>query len=344
MRFCDALIIVGEKVMPTSGSTSSTASGSTARATSSTWLGILRRRADNGLEERGHLRLETRLRRELRETLDQPRRLHERVVRDPGRRRVPAAAVNAQHERRAHLLRGRGEVERPLADHHAVAGALVERVLGANRLGMLLAEPGEPEVDADLLVGGRDEDQVAAGLESLPGERGHRHRARRDLALHVERAAAPDLAVAKLARPGVDLPLGGIGENRVRVREERQPRPVAAPGNPRDEVRPLRHLRVELAGDAVLLEVVAQELGRTGLVPGRVDRVEADQLLEELADLVAERDGCAQRRVPCTSTHSRLCSIPPLLARSVSTKSTQERCSSSRFSSSSESESIFVGP
>ena len=35
-RFCEAVIIVGETVIPTSGSTSSAASGSTARATSST--------------------------------------------------------------------------------------------------------------------------------------------------------------------------------------------------------------------------------------------------------------------------------------------------------------------
>ena len=79
--------------------------------------------------------------------------------------------------------------------------------------------------------------------------------------------------------------------------EEREPRPVAAAGNSRDEVRPLRDLGVELAGDPVLLEVVAEQLCRAGLVPGRVDRVEADQLLEELADLVAERLRSATRPV-----------------------------------------------
>ncbi len=35
---------------------------------------------------------------------------------------------------------------------------------------MLLAEPGEAEVVADLLVGGRGEDEIAGGLEALARE------------------------------------------------------------------------------------------------------------------------------------------------------------------------------
>jgi hypothetical protein len=224
---------------------------------------------------------------------------------------VAATPTDTEYEGRAHLLGGRREVERALADLHAVTGTLVERVLGANRLRMLRAEPGEPDVDADLLVGRSDEDQVPAGTEPLARERRHRHSARRDLSLHVERAAAPDLAAAELARPGIDLPLGRVREHRVGVREEREPGPVARAGNPRDEVGPLRLLGVELAGDSVLLEIGPEELGRTGLVPRRIDGVEPDQLLEEPGDLVAERDGCAQRRVPCTKSHSRSWSISP---------------------------------
>ena len=44
---------------------------------------------------------------------------------------------------------------------------------------------------------------------------------------------------------------------------------------------------------AVAGEVVAQQLGGLGLVPGRVDRVEPDQLLQELGDLVPERHSCS---------------------------------------------------
>src|SRR5207247_710120 len=77
------------------------------------------------------------------------------------------------------------------------------------------------------------------------------------------------------------------------VREEGQPRAVTRARDPGDEVRTFGHLGVQLAGDAVRLEVPAQVLGRAGLVPGRVDRVEADQLREERRHLVTQRDGRA---------------------------------------------------
>jgi hypothetical protein len=75
------------------------------------------------------------------------------------------------------------------------------------------------------------------------------------------------------------------------MREEREPRPRAVPRNPRDEVRPVRDFGVELDLDPVVLEVVAQKLRRQGLVSGRVDRVEADQLPEEVGRLLTQRDG-----------------------------------------------------
>ena len=60
-----------------------------------------------------------------------------------------------------------------------------------------------------------------------------------------------------------------------------EPRPVAVPGIRATRFARAGSSRVELARDAVRLEVAAEELGRARLVPGRVDRVEADQLLEE---------------------------------------------------------------
>ena len=73
-----------------------------------------------------------------------------------------------------------------------------------------------------------------------------------------------------------------------------QARPVAATTDSRHQVRPLGDTRVELALDTERLEVRAQQLGRRGLVPGRVDRVQPDQRLEELDGLVAQ----AHRRSP----------------------------------------------
>src|SRR4051812_13744647 len=155
---------------------------------------------------------------------------------------------------------------------------------------MLPAEPRQADLGgADLLVGGSHEDQVAARLEALPRKGSDRDRARRDLPLHVKRAAAPDLALAQLARPRIDLPLGGIGDDRVRVREQQEGRAVATARDARDEVRPLRHLRVQLALDPALGEVVAQELCGLSLVARRIDGVETDQLLEEPDNLVPER-------------------------------------------------------
>jgi hypothetical protein len=77
------------------------------------------------------------------------------------------------------------------------------------------------------------------------------------------------------------------------MREEEEARPVSAAGDARDEVRPLRDPRVQLAVDAARLEVVAEVLRGGGLVPRRVRRVDPDQLLQELDDL-------GQRRLPIT--------------------------------------------
>ena len=85
--------------------------------------------------------IEHRLRPERGQPLDQRGRLDERVVGDPRHRRVPAAAAHAEQERRAHLLRGRAEVERPPANSTRSPPPSLMRVLGAHRLGMRLAEP-----------------------------------------------------------------------------------------------------------------------------------------------------------------------------------------------------------
>ena len=102
---------------------------------------------------------------------DQPRRLHEGVVGDVGKRGVAAAPVHEQPERRRRLLGGGAGVEDAAAQLEPVAGSLVDGVLAANGVGMLLAEPAQPLVLAlaHLLVGGRGEEQVAGRLESLHG-------------------------------------------------------------------------------------------------------------------------------------------------------------------------------
>ena len=296
-RRSEAAIIVGESVNASSGSIVSAASGSSARSRSSTCRpaaarrarrrGSLRPRADRGLGLVGG------------ELLDQRRRLHERVVGDPRHRGVAAAAVHDDPEGRAHLLRGGAEVEGAAAELDPLAAALVDRVVDPDRVGMVLAEPLEAVVVADLLVGGGDEDEVARRREAFARERGDRDGARRDLILHVERAAAPDVVVGEVAGPGIARPLGGVGDDGVGVGEEAERGAVAAL-DPGDEVRPLRHAGVELDLDAVRLQIVAQELGGDRLVARWVDGVQAQQLLQQPDRFVLKPRPVAQRRLPTT--------------------------------------------
>ena len=225
----------------------------------------------------------------------------------PGIDAWPERPMYAQPERSGHLLRDRRQVDRPaVLELDPLAASLVDREVAANGVGMRLAQPLEAEAGAGLLVGGRREDQVAARPEALARERRDRNRVRRDLALHVESAAAPDHSVAQLARERRHRPLGRVGEHDVRVAEEEERRAVPA-RDPRDEIRTLRRPRDQLALDAVGGEVVAQELRRRGLVAGRIRRVDADQPLEEVGDLFAQRRLCrrAHRRSPTTRTYLR---------------------------------------
>ena len=80
-----------------------------------------------------------------RQPLDERGGLDERVVGDAGHRRVAGPAVDAQGERRDHLLGERADVEHAAAQDEPVAGALVDRVVGAHRVGMLLEQPLRPK-------------------------------------------------------------------------------------------------------------------------------------------------------------------------------------------------------
>ena len=204
----------------------------------------------------------------------------------------PLRPAHVDPERRAHLLADGAEVVDVVTEHAALAAAFVDGVVGADELGVLLHEPREAVVLVDLLVGRQREDEIAGRAEALAPERRERDRACRNLVLHVEGAAAPDLAVDEVARPGIARPLLGIGAHRVGVGEERQRRAVAA-RQPGDEVEPVGGAADELAGNPALLEVVAQELRGDRLVARRVDGVEPEQLLEERRHLLAERHASA---------------------------------------------------
>ena len=74
---------------------------------------------------------------------------------------------------------------------------------------------------AVLLVGDRDEPQVAAGAEALPRELGHRDRSGRHLVLHVDRAATEEVAVVVDHRLERRVgPVAGVGRHHVGVADE----------------------------------------------------------------------------------------------------------------------------
>jgi hypothetical protein len=269
--------------MPRSGSISSPASGAIERAREC--VGGGRNGAEERREEALDLRDQLRLDLERAEPRNQRRRLDEGVVPDRRHRRVPAAAVHAQQKRRAHLLARRAQIEHLAAELDPVAGPLVEREVGADGGRVLLDEPLQAESVADLLVGGRDEDEVAGAPPAFACERRERDGRRGDLPLHVERSAPPDLLADELAAERVALPLARVGEHDVGVREQRERRPAAGPADARDEIRALGNARVELALHARGLQVVAQELCRRSLVAWRIRRIETDEPLQEVDDL-----------------------------------------------------------
>src|SRR5439155_11523553 len=96
------------------------------------------------------------------------------------------------------------------------------------------------------------------------------------------------LAGDAVARPRVGIPLTRIGQNRVDMREKGERGAVAA-RDPGDDVGTFGLSRDEVALDPVTSEVLAEHLRGARLVAGRVDGVDAEQLLQERCDLVAVR-------------------------------------------------------
>ena len=120
----------------------------------------------------------------------------------------PGAALGGEREAEDALLRHADAVDAPAVVLEHLAGALVHHEVGAHLVRVLLAQPLGAVLGARLLVGGDHELQLARlRPPALLGQRDRRGHLGRHLALHVQRAAAPDAAVAQLARPRVHLPV-----------------------------------------------------------------------------------------------------------------------------------------
>ena len=171
----------------------------------------------------------------------------------------PATPWVRSREPEDFLLAERERVEAPAAELDRDPAALVDDEVAADQrrgaprraIGRLAPRP--------LLVGGRHHQQLAA--RRAPTARGRAHRGGelgRDLALHVERAAAPDLAVVELAAQRAAAPLLGVGGHGVDVTEQAQGRARRRPAQPRDEVGALGLGGRQLAVEARLARAFAR--------------------------------------------------------------------------------------
>ncbi len=231
----------------------------------------------------------------VRETRSQPADQlgeHGHRVAAQGRHRcVAGLAQRDQVDRERPLLADReGQRRTAVAEGEALAAALVDRHRRPD-VGPVLEQPAHADVGgAVLLVGDRDEPQVAARPEPLPGQLRHRDGPGRDLVLHVDRAPAVEVAVVVDDRLERRVgPVAGVGRHDVGVTHERQRRRVrVGAGDPGHEVGPLRLPGHELGLDAGTGQVVAEVVRDQRLRARRrvVRGVEPDQVAGDLDRLV----------------------------------------------------------
>ena len=215
--------------------------GGTSPSTSS------RNASTSGISERGGSRR--------RERLEQRAGLEERVVRGVWIGRVAAAAMETKPERRGHLLARCAEVVDPAAEDAALAASLVQSEVRRARVsGCSRASHDVPKSRPTSSSAVEREEEIAREPGALARERGEGDGGRRDMALHVERAATPDLAVDEVARPGVSRPLGRVRERPCRCAPSaggsgRRPREASRRGSPaRESSRRARPRRRFVAG------------------------------------------------------------------------------------------------
>ena len=133
------------------------------------------------------------------------------------------------------------------------------------------------------------------GALELPRDREHHA----DHVLHVDRAAAPDVAVLDGAGERVHAPVGGLGGHHVEVAVDQQRAAVrVGAGQPGEDVAAARCAGLDVLGlVADLLELLGDPVGALRLALGGLELtgvggVEPDQRADEVDHLV----GCARGR------------------------------------------------
>ena len=146
------------------------------------------------------------------------------------------------------------------------------------QVGVLLGEEPGAEVAAGLLVAEHGQDHVAARLQLAAGRAQERVEEHRDAGLHVERPASPDGAFDQVGREGGMRPTLPRRRDHVDVPVQQQRRRLARARQACDEVRARLVPRDELRVDSRVRQQPLHVGDALALVPGRVGRVEADQV------------------------------------------------------------------
>jgi len=132
---------------------------------------------------------------------------------------------------------------------------------------------------AGFLIGDAGEDEVALERDALFLEPRDDQRAHDRHVLHVDGAAAPDVAVVDLAAKRRMLPALRLGLDDVEMRGQQERRLLARAFEPRDDVLPLGRLADQLRRKPASRQQVRQIFGGRRLVAGRVGGVDSNERL-----------------------------------------------------------------
>ena len=171
---------------------------------------------------------------------------------------------------------------------------LPQRVLGADRVGVVVHEKHAPLRAPSFLVGHRGEDDVAGELflGGASGEHSHDDRAHRGHVLHVDGAATPDVAVLDQRLERRMRPRVVVGLDHVDVRIEKDRRFVASALQTRHHACPPRLRLVKARLDPNSAQIFGDPLrGRALMAIGRATRAavhgrDANQVTKERDALV----------------------------------------------------------
>ena len=199
-----------------------------------------------------------------------------------GDRTVAARTAERDHHLAAALLRDHDRIEPAAADMKRHATGLTDRMPDpSEQFGVSVHQPPGAGDASGLLVGENGQDQVARGSAAglRPDQRRHHHR---HAALHVERPAAPQVAVDDVAAEGPVPPLLVDCRDYVDMALQKQRRRFPTSLDARDQVGPSRLALVSSEIDVRVAQQALDVLDRDALLSGRVGGVKPDEVAREL--------------------------------------------------------------